>query len=127
MTTDERGQILVTARLLEAAGKLDWLSTGLTLLAAAQLVFGAPSVFDLVVIVLGIMAKTCSILIAFDAKLLRDVALETITAVDLDAAFPAKARRDWPTRLSGAQRLVTIFAVTTVAQCVGIVVIGIAR
>ena len=127
MTTDERGQILVTVRLLEAAGKLDWLSTGLTLLAAAQLVFGAPSVFDLGVILLGIAAKTCSILIAFDAKLLHDVALEKITAVDLDAAFPAKARRDWTARLSGAQRLVTIFAVTTVAQCVGIVVIGIAR
>ena len=42
MTASERAQMLFTARLLQAAETIDWLSTGLTLLAAAAIVFGTP-------------------------------------------------------------------------------------
>jgi len=42
MTGGERAQVLLTARLLEAASKLDLLSTGLTLIAVAHLVFLEP-------------------------------------------------------------------------------------
>ena len=122
MTPAERAQILVTARLLEAAGKIDILSTGLTLLAAAAMLFGAFEIAGVVVIVLGIVAKLYSVRIAFDARLLRDVVLDRLTTEDLDAAFPAKAGRAWSDRLRGAKRLVIVLAATTAAQCIAIIV-----
>lgn len=121
MTPAERAQILVTARLLEAAGKIDILSTGLTLLAAAML-FGAFEIAGVVAIVLGIVAKLYSVRIAFDARLLSDVALDQLTTEDLDAAFPAKAGRAWSVRLRGAKRLVVVLAATSIAQCIAIIV-----
>lgn len=122
MTPAERAQILVTARLLEAAGKIDILSTGLTLLAAAAMLFGAFEIAGVVAIVLGVVAKLYSVRIAFDARLLSDVALDQLTTEDLDAAFPAKAGRAWSDRLRGAKRLVVVLAATTIAQCIAIIV-----
>jgi hypothetical protein len=121
MTPAERAQILVTARLLEAAGKIDMLSTGLTLLAAAKMLFGAFAIAGVVAIVLGIVAKLYGVRIAFDARLLSDVALDKLTDADLDAAFPSKAGRAWSDRLRGAKRLVIVLAATTIAQCIAII------
>jgi len=124
MISAERAQILVTARLLEAAGKIDTLSTGLTLLAAAAMLFGAFEIAGVVAIVLGIVAKLYGVRIAFDARLLSDVALDKLTTEDLDAAFPSKAGRAWSDRLRGAKRLVIVLAATTTAQCVAIIVMA---
>lgn len=121
MTPAERAQILVTARLLEAAGKIDTLSTGLTLLAAAAMIFGAFEIAGVVAIVLGIVAKLYSVRIAFDARLLSDVALDKLTTEDLDAAFPAKVGRVWSDRLRGAKRLVIFYAIAMMAQCMAII------
>jgi hypothetical protein len=102
MTAAERAQILVTARLLEAAGKIDILSTGLTLLATAAMLFGAFAIAGVVAIMLGIVAKLYGVRVAFDARLLSDVAPDKLTDADLDAAFPSKAGRAWSDRLRGA-------------------------
>lgn len=128
MTPAERAQILVYARLLEAAGKIDLLSTGLTLLAAAAMLFGTTNVRSaiagIVVIVLGLAAKLYTVRIAFDARLLDDVVAGKLTTEDLDAAFPAKAGRAWSERLRGAKWLVISCAAAAVGQCVGIVVMA---
>ncbi len=127
MTPEERSQIAITARLLEAVGRLDLLSAGLTLLAAAALLLSASTnVFaGAAVIVLGIVVKLYGIRIAFDAVLLRDIAVDRLTTADLDAAFPNKAGRDWSTRLRGCRRLVTIYVTATIAQCMAIVAMSV--
>ena len=123
MTSAERGEVLVTARMLEAAGKLDLLSTGITLIAVASLFFASTHrVAALTAIVLGITAKLYALRIAFDARLLADVAAGTLTTLDLDAAFPTKAGRPWTQRCRGARRLVIVFALLAMAQCVAVVV-----
>jgi hypothetical protein len=121
MNPQERAQILVTARLLDAAGRLDLLSTGLTLLAAAAMLFRPFAIAGVVVLVLGVFQKLYGVRVAFDAQLLRDVALGQLSDADLDAAFPSKAGRAWSDRLRGARRLVTISATATIAQCAAIV------
>jgi hypothetical protein len=118
VTSAERGEVLVTARMLEAAGKVDVLSTGITLLAVASLFFASPHhVAALAAIVLGIAAKLYAVRIAFDARLLADVAAGTLTTLDLDAAFPEKSERSWTMRCRGAKRLVVVFGVVVILQC----------
>lgn len=114
MTAEERAEIVVTARLLEAAGRIDWLSTGLTLIAAVSL----HGLTAATAILLGVVAKFYSVRIAFDARLFADVAAETLTMSDLDAAFRKKSGRSWPERCRGARRLVVVCAIVTAAQCV---------
>jgi hypothetical protein len=118
VTGAERAQVLVTARLLEAARTIDFLSTGLTLIAA----FGMQNVAGIAVIALGVVAKIYGVRIAFDARLFRDLADEKISSADLDAAFPKKAGRGWSDRCRGAKRLVIILAALTLAQCLVIVI-----
>lgn len=126
MTAEERAQILITARMLEAVGRLDLLSAGLTLLAAAAMLFGASSIIaGVATIVLGVVVQLYGIRIAFDAVLLRDIALHKLTSGDLDAAFPNKAGRDWSQRLRGCRRLVTIYVVATIAQCMTIIAMSV--
>jgi len=126
VTAEERAQILITARLLEAVGRLDLLSAGLTLLAAAGMLFGASNIIaGVAAIVLGVVVKLYGIRIAFDAVLLRDIALDKITGADLDAAFPNKAGREWSQRLRGCRRLVTIYVVATIAQCMTVIVMSV--
>jgi hypothetical protein len=134
MTPEERAQILVTARLLQAAGRLDWLGTGMTVVTAAAVAVFAPNLWASAgAIVLGIVGKLYSARIAFDARLLDDVAAERLTAAELDAALEAlglrKASgvpRSWTDRCRGARRLVTISAAITVAQAVAVMLMGIA-
>lgn len=127
MTSDERAQILVTARLLEAASKIELLSTGITLIALVSIVFVAPSIPAIAAVVLGLVAKVYSVRVAFDARLFDDIATERITIEDLNTAFPHKAGRSWTDRCRGATRLVNLCAAATFAQSVAMLVMGFAR
>ena len=126
MTAEERAQLLITARMLEAVGRFDLLSAGLTLLAAAAMLFGASNIIaGVAAIILGVVVKLYGIRIAFDAVLLRDIALDKLTSADLDAAFPNKAGRDWSQRLRGCRRLVTVYVAATIAQCMAIIAMSV--
>ncbi len=128
MTDAERAQIAVMARLLEAAGRLDTLSTGLTLLALAACAFGKlHATATIVIVVLGLIAKLYDVRIAFDAKLFRDLSTGALTTADLDHALVAlalapskKTGRDWTMRCRGAKRLIVICAAATIGQCITI-------
>jgi hypothetical protein len=134
MTPQERAQVLLTARLLQAAGRIDWLSTGLTLVAAAAVaVFGPNIVAAAAAIVLGIVGKLYSVRIAFDARLFHDIAAERLTAPELDSALAGlglrkadKAPRPWNDRCRGARRLVIVCGAITAAQAVAVILMGIA-
>jgi hypothetical protein len=133
MTTEERAQILVTARLLRATTSIEWLTTGLTLLAAGAMTFGAPNrVAAVAAIALGLIAKLFGVRISFDASLFEDAAAGSLTASDLDAALgalalapPGKAGRSWRDRCLGAKRLVLILAGVACAQTVAVTLLGI--
>lgn len=136
MTGDaDRPQILITARLLRAAERIDWLATGLTLLAVAALLFGTPNrAFSVVAVALGLLAKLYRVRISFDARLLEDLAGERLTTAELDSALsvvklapPAKAGRPWPVRCRGARRLVIVYAGVTVVQAGVLILMGIVR
>jgi hypothetical protein len=124
LTAEERAQVLVTARLLRAALRIDWLTTGLTLLACAALTVSAANrIAAIVVIALGLIAKLFAIRISFDASLFEDAASGTLTASDLDTALgaltlapPAKAGRPWLDRCRGAKRLVYFLATAACTQ-----------
>jgi hypothetical protein len=129
VTNEDRAKIVVTARLLAAAGKLDTLATGLTLIAAAAVVFGSMNVgFASIAIALGLIAKHFSVRMSLDARLLQDVASDSLSTADLDAALtalelapPEKAGRDWGARCRGARRLIVALVVTTLCQFVIVV------
>jgi len=121
MTAEDRGLVLVTARMLEAAMKVDLLTTGLTLIATASLLVASPHRIEAIVaIALGLAAKFYAVRIAFDARLLDDIATGSLFSSDLDTAFPTKAGRSWDARCRGARRLVVVFVVLVVAQCVSL-------
>ncbi len=132
MTPDERARIIVTARLLRAAATIDWLSTGLTLLGAVALAAGLHGpVAAAATVAIGVVAKVYGVRIAFDARLLEDVAADRLSTSDLDAALgamklapPDKAGRPWLDRCRGAMRLVRYCALATAAQCVAIILVG---
>ena len=129
MTDAERAQIAVMARLLESAGKLDTLSTGLTLLALAACAFDKlHATATIIVVALGLLAKLYAVRITFDAKLFRDVSTGAITTEDLDQALVAlalaprgKVGRDWTTRCRGAKRLIVFLAAAVVGQCIALI------
>lgn len=121
MTDQERAQIVVTSRVLHAVRHVDWLSTGLTLIAAWD--------FHREALILGLIAKFFAFRIAFDARLLDDIAEGRITTNGFDEAavslglIPAKkAGRPWSARCRGAMRLVWMFAVLVAAQVAVLVV-----
>ena len=62
MTAAERAEIIVTARLLDAAKSLDLLSTGLSLISAAIILLGKPRTAAIACIVCGIVARFYSVL-----------------------------------------------------------------
>lgn len=121
MNEEERAQIVVTARLLRAAQTVDWLSTGLTLLAAFDSFREA--------LILGLIAKFLAFRIALDARLLDDIAEGRVTTTAYDAAAtslgmipPRKAARPWSVRCRGAMKLVWMFAAVVVGQVIALVV-----
>lgn len=133
MTPEERAQVVVTARLLRAAARIEWLTTGLTLLACGALTFAAPNrVSVIAVIVLGLIAKLYGFRIAFDAALFEDAASGSMTASDLDTALgalalapPRKAGRSWRDRCLGAKRLVYILGGIACVQTIAAILMGI--
>jgi hypothetical protein len=128
MTPSERGQCLLTARMLEGAEKIDWLSTGLTILAAAALVFGAGSAMpSALALVLGLVAKFYGVRVALDRALFADLAAETVDLEALDEAMVAMnikgkggVTRSITDRCRGAQRLIVILGALTIAQALAI-------
>ncbi len=133
MTTEERAQVLLTARLLRAALRIDWLTTGLTLLACAALtVYAANRIAVMVMIALGLIAKLFAVRISFDASLFEDAAAGTLSASDLDTALSAlelapraKAGRPWLDRCRGAKRLVYFLAAVACTQTIAAIVMGV--
>lgn len=122
MTSEEQALIVVTARFLRAAAKVQWLAIGLTLLAAASMIFTtarrSPAIAAMV---LGIISNYYGIRVAFDARLLEDVAAGKFTTADLDAVFVKNKGRSWPDRCRGARRLVAFGAMATMAQMISVV------
>jgi hypothetical protein len=135
MTSAERDQIVLTARLLRAAQTIDWLSTGLTLIAAAGIVLGHGSrIPAIATVVLGVIAKLFGVRIAFDARLFEDVAAERVSTSGLDSALgalelapPDTAHRPWSDRCRGAKRLVLGCAGATIGQCAAIVALAVMK
>ncbi|MEO8215626.1 MAG: hypothetical protein ABI718_00940 [Acidobacteriota bacterium] len=113
MTSAERTEVLVTARLLQATAKFQWLSIGLTLLALISLVLEKSGSLVLIAVAgLGLVVNYYGFRMAFDARLLTDAAAERLTAADLDVALTAlslakasKGGRSWSERCLGAKRL----------------------
>lgn len=127
MNDADRAEILVTARLLRAAGRVDWLGTGLTIVAAAALFFGAASRFwTMTALVIGVVAKVYFVRVSLDARLLEDVASGRLETEGLDSALVALGRkasqnvRSWPDRCRGARRLVVSASSLTVAEAVAL-------
>jgi len=126
MTATERAQVVVAARLLRATSKLDQLSIWLTLFTALALITSTgPRALEIVVVVLGALARWYALRIDFDARILEDVAADTLTREDLDEAFAVmklaprdKLGRDWSERCRGVRGLVTMQAALFVAQIV---------
>ena len=121
MTESEHAQVLVSARFLRAAQSVDWLSMGLTLIAAFN--------FEVVGVILGLIAKLFAFRIAFDAGLLEDIASDRLTTSAFDDAALSlglmpqrKTSRPWDARCRGAMRLVWVFAMVVAAQVVALVV-----
>jgi hypothetical protein len=122
VTPEERALIVVTANFLRAAAKAQWLAIGLTIVAAASIIFTtarrAPAI---AAIVLGVISIYYGIRVAFDARLLEDVAAERLTAADLDSVFVKNKGRSWSDRCRGARRLVAFGAAATIAQMIAVV------
>ena len=111
----------LTARLLQSTKSIDWLSTGLTLVALFT-----PHRW---IAILGLIEKYVSYRAAFDAKIFDDVANGRMTIEEFDQAavalklMPAKKTgRPMIDRFRGAKRLVVIAATITVAQAIALVV-----
>lgn len=114
MTPEERAEVLVTARLLRAAGAVQWLAIGLTVVAAM--------LRDVTAAVIGAVALFYAFRVAFDARLFEDVATERLTTSELDSALATlrkgKGDRPWSDRCAGARRLVLLLAVTTIGELI---------
>src|SRR5205823_8850866 len=108
-------EALITARFLRAGEKIDWLSTGLTLVAALS----ATRATLIVSILLGLAAKVYAVRIAFDARVFEDLAGDRYTMAEFDDAMHlAKPERSLADRCRGAKRLVFVLAALTIAQAI---------
>ena len=122
MTPEEHALIAVTADFLRAAAKVQWLAIGLTIVAAASIVFTTSARPPAIAaIALGIIASYYGIRVAFDARLLEGVATERLTTADLDAVFVKNKGRSWADRCRGARRLVAFESAATIAQMIAVV------
>lgn len=115
MTDDERLQALITARLLGTGRIVDWLGTGLTLVAAGAILLGSVAIWPAIgVIVLGLLGKYLSVRVCFDAQLFHDIAAERLSTEAFDSAMrhlglmaQGKAARAWNDRCKSARALLT--------------------
>jgi hypothetical protein len=130
MTPDDRAAVLVTADLLESVARLDWLSTGLTLLSASSLALATRLMpAGIAVLVLGVVAKIYFVRSSFDARIFRDAGDDRLDAAGLDSALsalalapPSKGGRSWIDRCRGAKRLAVFAAAATLAQCFVVII-----
>jgi hypothetical protein len=108
-------EALITARFLRAAEKIDWLSTGLTLVAA----FSPMRAASIAAIIIGLAAKYYGVRIAFDARVFEDLAGDRYTVAEFDDAMQrANRERSLPDRCRGAKRLVMVLGALTAAQAI---------
>jgi len=127
MTSEERAQIVVTARLMRAAASIQWLAIGLTLLAAAAVIHGRGVSAAIAAILLGLVAIFYGVRVSFDAKLFEDIATERLTTPELDTALGGfrkwKSGRSWGDRCRGARRLVVFCAIAALTQLIAVALI----
>lgn len=124
MTSEERAEARVTAEMLGAAGRTDLMSVGLTLLAAAALVFRvgfAPAA--LAALLLGVVARYYGFRVALDRRLFDDLAEGRMELTALDAALRSTSggsagtgERSVADRCRGARGLLKMQAWVVVAQ-----------
>ena len=128
MTSEERAEVVFTARLLGSASFLQWLAGGLLVATAAALLFstGNPVVM-IIATAAGAVANTFAFRVALDARLFADIANETLSTEGLDHALATIGKgtqkaRPWPDRCRGAKRLIARAAAATALQLITIVV-----
>ena len=135
MTPEERAEAGITAEMLGAGGRTDLISVGLTLLAAAALLFGfgwQPA--SIATLALGLVGRYFGFRIGLDRRLFDELAEGRLEVADLDAALRSitggkagTAARSIADRCRGARRLLALqawvfvaqFAATTVAALLG--------
>lgn len=129
MTPEERAEARMTAELLGAAGRTDLLSTGLTLLAIAGLLFRFGSApLEGLALLAGLVARYYGFRIGLDRRLFDDLAEGRMELDQLDAALRSMtagkkgtaARRSVADRCRGARGLVGRHAIATLAQLVAL-------
>lgn len=124
MTPEERAEARVTAGMLGAAGRTDLLSAGLTLFAAAALLFDVgwqPA--SIVTLALGLVGRYFGFRVGLDRRLFDDLADDRMQLVDLDAALRSSTggkagsvKRSVADRCRGARTLLSLHAAVTVTQ-----------
>lgn len=124
MTPEERAEARVTAEMLGAAGRTDLISAGLTLLAAAALLFdlGWQSA-SIATLALGLGGRYFGFRVGLDRRLFDELAEGRLEVADLDAALRSitggkagGAARSIADRCRGARRLLAMQAWVVVAQ-----------
>jgi len=124
VTAEERARILVTARFLRASASIQWLAIAFMIVAATTMIFAAGRLaFATAAIVFGLVSIFYGVRVAFDARLLEDVAAGALTTADLDRVFAKNAGRPWTDRCRGAIRLVVFCAIATTAEVAAVVLI----
>jgi len=125
MSDQERLETAVTAALLARGRSLDWLSTALTVAAAALLLAGLGAAkLEAAIVLVGIGAKYLGTRVAFDARLFEIAAERALAIEPFDAAMtrlrlipPSKTGRPWADRCRGARRLLRLQAAAVALQC----------
>lgn len=135
MTPEERAEARLTSGMLGAAGTTDLISAGLTLLAAAALLFDfgwLPA--SIAALALGLAARYFGFRVALDGRLFGEIADGRLELSDLDAALRSMSSgakgnepRSVADRCRGARRLLTMQAWVIVAQLAASTVAALAR
>ncbi len=124
MTDVELAEVRVTSDFLRAVGRVDWLSSGMTLVAIATAAFlRVNMIVAIAAIAIGLAAKFYAFRIAFDARLFERAATGALDAHGIDGALEAlslrkagASERPWSDRCRGAMRLTRVFGLIVVVQ-----------
>jgi len=135
LTPEERAEARLTAEMLGAAGRTDLISAGITLLAAAALLFGfgwQPA--SIAALALGLAGRYFGFRVGLDRGLFGDLAEGRLELSDLDAALRAMSGgakgnepRSIADRCRGARRLLATQAWVVVAQLAATTVAALVR
>jgi len=132
MTPAERALVLLTARFLRSVATIDWLSTGLTILCGAAMVFApTPRWPAILAFALGLVSKVYFLRISLDSRLFEDAAADRLSSSELDSALTTlnlisedRIGRSWPDRCRGAKRLGLACMAATIAQVLAVIVMA---